>query len=119
MARTKTTTRSYLDRIIEIRRVIVPALSQEVADLSKKLGTGTWRSRNHPGLKVQVSSPRIQTGNTSWKDVCADLQVQYNIPDDVIKRLARKHKSAPCRVSATYRTTVAKDTSLNSLREAI
>lgn len=93
MAITNKVIQGYLHRIIELRKFILPKLTQEVNTLGDKLGVGTFRAAAYPDLKVEVKGPKAGGYVTSWKAVVEALAIQYDIPTSVIKAKQRKYSS--------------------------
>lgn len=94
MARTYSTVRKYLNRLVQIRKREIPKLQAEADRIVNNLDTGTYRSSELPGLVIQIRKPTAG-GNTSWKKVVDALQARYNIPDSEIRHLARQHRTYP------------------------
>ncbi len=92
MAATKKVLRSYLNRIIHIRRALAPALVKEVNDLALRFEPGTYRSSEHPGIKIAIKRSQAGGYNTSWKAVLEELRYTIDIPQSLVSRLARKHR---------------------------
>lgn len=112
MARTHKVQRGYIDRIIEVRRQILPALETEVHAIAGKLGIGTFRSQDYPGLMVAVAEPRSNGGSTDWKGVAMELARKHNIPVSEVMSTARYYTrptSVRSRAYAGLRTTVKMD----------
>lgn len=92
MARTHKTIRHYIGRIIEIRRQVTPALKREVSELAAKLGRGSHRSSEHPGIKVVCSLGGSTGGQvTDWKAVSYELATRFKIPIAALDRIKTRH----------------------------
>jgi hypothetical protein len=91
MARTKTIERSYIEELIRIKTEI-DALNVRRRVLAKKLGRGTWRSWNFPGVKVLIG---FSSGGwkTSWKDICEEMARYYKTSDAKMKEFKRGHQT--------------------------
>lgn len=86
MARTNKQTRAYIRRLVEIKGEMA-ALNKERAEIGQKLGDGTHRSWDLPGLLVRVS-PGSCGFTTSWKAVCQSLCDRYGLS---MTRVSRGH----------------------------
>lgn len=93
MARTHKAILTNLKRIVQLKRVEIPRLEKEVYLRGDRLGTGTYRAREIPGLKVVIAEPQTTGTSTSWKDVAWELAGRYGVPDSEVLALARNHTS--------------------------
>lgn len=87
MARTKTVERSYIEEIISIKTQI-DALNIRRRHLADKLGRGTWRSWNFPGVKVLVG---MSSGGwrTEWKAIAEAMKAYYKVSDNKFAEFKR------------------------------
>lgn len=94
MAATNKSIRRKLNRIIEIKKMVIPRLLEEMYDLASRLPydlCSTFRSKDFPGLKITISKPGPHGTKTSWKTVVSDLQVRYGIPQQVIDQFVKSN----------------------------
>lgn len=108
MARTNKVLKSYVNRIIEVRRVIIPAAQKEALVLGDKLDAGTYRTSDFPGLKLQVSEEKVFNRVVAWKEVAWQLAAAYNIPEYMVLRFANENQKA-VHPSGHNKTSVAAD----------
>ena len=112
MATTNKVLRSYLDRIIHIRRTLKPALDKEIEDLASRFDLGTYRSSDVPGIKVAITEASSQGYTTLWKEVALELQERFDISDTVFKNAKRRHQIFSS-TTRTRRVSVSKDTAVH------
>lgn len=94
MATTHKSIRRKLNRIIEIKKLILPRLAEEIYDLASRLPydlCNTFRSRDFPGLKITISKPGPTGTKTDWKAVAHELQLRYQIPVAGFDRIVSYH----------------------------
>lgn len=91
MARTKTVERAYIEEIISIKTQI-DALNKRKRVLADKLGRGTWRSWNFPGIKVLVG---MSSGGwrTSWKEVALAMKAYYKVSESKFTSFQSGHRT--------------------------
>ena len=110
MARTNKVQRSYINRIIEVRRDIEPVLESEVYAIADKLGIGNFRTHERSGLMVAVSGPPAGGTTTQWKKVAEELAARHKIPMSEVMSIARRHSSWRPPGCEHFRVTVKRDT---------
>ena len=91
MARTKTQERKWIEEIIACK-VEIDRLTMRKRALADKLGRGTWRVANFPGIKVLVG---MSSGGwrTSWKDVAAALAKRLGLSKSEFLMAQRGHRT--------------------------
>ena len=110
MARTHKAIRTNLKRIVEIRKDIIPALTEEVYDRGERLGLGTFRLVEEPNHKVVIAEPRISGYTVAWKDVAFALASRYNIPPSEVMAVASGYRKQANRNGEGHlRVSLAKD----------
>jgi len=105
MARTKAQTRKYIDRIMAIK-VEVDVLATEKRAIAKKLGLGTWRSINFPGLAV-IAATGSGGWRVSWKEVALAFAKKLGMNDSQIREATHGHRTMTYAYPTVY---VKKDT---------
>ena len=103
--RTKRQERAYIDRIIKIKNMS-DELNIEKRTIAKKLGMGTWRSRNHRGMVVVYKSS-AGGWRVSWKDVANGFAKRLGLTDKEVTLATYGHRN---RTHASPCVTVKKDT---------
>jgi len=104
MARTNTQIRAYIAEIVSIKTQ-VDDLTARKRIIAEKLGSGTWRSRLLPGIKIIIGTGsggwRVQ-----WKVVAANLAERLGLSDRELREATYGHR----KMTYAYPTcAVAKD----------
>jgi hypothetical protein len=90
MATTHKSIRRKLNRIIEIKKHIMPRLAEELVALASKLPFDqgkTFRSKDFPGLKVIISEPGPSGVRVDWQSVAHQLAREYRVRHHVFTRI--------------------------------
>ena len=105
MATTNTQRRAWIDRIIEIKN-ITDELNAEKRLIAKKLGYGTFRSRNNVGRLVRFA---LGSGGwrVSWKEVAKALAARLKMTEQELTQATYSHRS---QTHASPSVSVLKDT---------
>ena len=106
MARTKTQERVWIEEIIAIK-VEIDRLTMRKRSIAEKLGHGTWRSFDFPGIKVLIAQGS-NGWRTSWKAVATVLAKRLGLSESELKLACRGHQS---RTYGKPTCSVAKDKS--------
>jgi len=98
MARTKAQTRAYITEIVDIVEDI-RVMNLRKRAIAKKLGFGTWRSTELPGIAIAVT--RGSDGwCTQWKEVAKKFADRLGLSDSQVTEATYGHRKrthrAPC-----------------------
>ena len=113
MSTTHKSIRRKLNRIIEIKKLILPRLAEELQDLGARLPydlCNTFRSRDFPGLKVVIVEPGSAGVRTDWQAVVHHLAHIYNIPHRGITSAVAAH---------SYRVAPSKEVSVQVKKDKL
>lgn len=84
-------THKKMQRAMELKQFLIPALKEELQCIGDNLPKGTYRLKSAPGEKLVIGPANYKGAKTSWKDVVLELQKEYDIPNSDIQRVARRH----------------------------
>lgn len=82
--RTKRQTRLYIQEIVSIHAQLL-VLNLRKRLVAEKLGYGTWRSHDLPGIAV-ICGPGSGGWRVAWKDVAACLAKKLGLTDQELTR---------------------------------